>query len=138
MTTKLILKKGRPTKYSTKILTLVMRYTNMCIKKVEFPTIEQLASNLGVGTRTLYDWEKEYPDFSQTLEYLRDSQRHLLITNSLNNKYNSRFATFLLKASHGFSDAKPVFEATQNNYLNISPEVMADALKLMEQHEESI
>jgi hypothetical protein len=42
---------------------------------------------------------------------------------------------FLLKSMHGYNDKTPLYEATQNNYMNISPEVMADALKLMRENE---
>lgn len=128
----LLLKRGRPTKYTTALPDRVNHYTKRCLKKGDFPTIERLAMILGVGTRTIYDWETVYPDFSQTLEKLRDAQRHLLVTNGLNDKWNARFATFLLKASHGFTDAKPMIEATQNNIFNVSPELLADALQIIE------
>lgn len=137
MGSKSIIKFGRPSKYSSRMPRHVMVYTNKCLEKDEFPTIEGLAINLGVGTRTIYDWEKLHEDFLQTTERLRDAQRRLLISNGLNNKYNSRFAEFLLKAIHGVSDSKAVLKATQNNYLNISPELLADALKLTKEKEEA-
>jgi hypothetical protein len=55
----------------------------------------------------------------------------MLITNGLEGKYNSRFAMFLLKASHGMTEKEPLVDATQNNYMNISPELLADALEIM-------
>ena len=131
------LKRGRPTKYTKETPKRVLNYTKSCQENNEFPTIENLSSYLGVGTRTLYSWEEAYPEFQQTMDILRDAQRHLLISGGLTNKYNARFATFLLKASHGFSDAKPVLQATQNNFMNISPELMADALKLMKEKDEN-
>ena len=127
----LVPKLGRPTKYSSRLPQCVTHYTQSCLKDDDFPTIEDLAISLGVGSRTIYDWEKLYPDFSQTLELLRDAQRGMLIKNGLNGKYNTSFAAFLLKAMHGFSDSKPIFEATQNNYMDVSPEVLADALKII-------
>ena len=126
---------GRPTKYSTKIPTRALNYTNSCLKKGIFPSIEGLAINLGVVTRTIYGWEKEYEDFLHTTELLKDIQRDLLIKNGLNGKYSTSFAMFLLKALHGFSDAKPLFEATQNNYMNISPELLAKVLKVMREND---
>ena len=95
-----------------------------------------MADNLGVGTRTLYDWEAEHPELSQTLGKLRDEQKRLLITNGLSGGYNTRFAMFLLKASHGMTEKEPLINATQNSYMNISPELLADALKLMEREDE--
>jgi hypothetical protein len=131
----LTIKFGRPTKYSIKIPARALSYTNSCLKKGIFPSIEGLAINLGVVTRTIYGWEKEYEDFLHTTELLKDIQRDLLIKNGLNGKYSTSFAMFLLKALHGFSDAKPLFEATQNNYMNISPELLAKALKVMREND---
>ena len=124
-------KKGRPTKYNLKLIPRVTAYTKKCLKGGVFPTIEGLAPKLKIGTRTIYDWEKIYPDFSQTIDNLRDTQRELLITNGLKGNYNTRFSMFLLKASHGMTEKEPLVDATQNNYMNISPDLMADALELM-------
>lgn len=130
--------RGRPTKYTTSTIASVRKYTSNCAEQGIFPTIEGLSAILGVGTRTLYDWEAEYPDFSQTLGQLRDTQKELLITKGLTGSYNTRFAMFLLKANHGMTEKDPLVEATQNNYMNISPDLLADALKLMqEQGDES-
>lgn len=127
------LKRGRPTKYTKETPKRVINYTKKCLANDEFPTIEHLASYLGVGTRILYEWEKEYSDFLQTMDMLRDAQRHLLISGGLSNKYNARFAAFLLKASHGLTDATPLVKATQNNTFNVSPDLLADALKIIEE-----
>jgi hypothetical protein len=43
---------------------------------------------------------------------------------------------FLLKANHGMTEKEPLVNATQNSYMNISPDLLADALKLMKQEEE--
>lgn len=88
------LKRGRPTKYTKETPKRVMHYIKKCQQCYDFPTIEHLSSELGVGTRTLYSWETEYPEFQQTMDMLRDAQRHLLISGGLTNKYNSRIATF--------------------------------------------
>lgn len=130
-----IVKRGRPTKYSASLPDRVKKYTNKTLKDGDFPTIEGLALELGVSTRTLYGWETEYPEFLQTMDSLRDAQRDMLQVGGLTGKYNARMAIFLLKASHGLSDATPLLHATQNNYLNISPDVLADALRLMENKE---
>lgn len=127
-----LVKIGRPSKYSPRLKSCVTNYTNLCLKNNNFPTIEGLARSLGISTRTIYGWENEFPEFLHTMEALRDTQRDLLIRNGLSGKYSTSFSIFLLKAIHGFSDFKPIFQATQQNtYMDISPEVMADALKLM-------
>jgi hypothetical protein len=127
--------RGRPSKYSSKTLFRAKNYINNCLENDIFPTIEGLSVYLKVGTRTLYDWEVEYPEFSHTLDKLRDIQKDLLITNGLKGGYNTRFAMFLLKANHGMSEKEPLINATQNSYMNISPEVLADAMKIIENEE---
>lgn len=124
------LRPGRPTKYTRETPRRVMKYIKKCQEKSDFITIEHLASELGVGTRTLYAWEKEYSEFQHTMDMLRDAQRDQLIRGGIQNKYNARFASFLLKANHGMQDRQPPINATQNNTFNISPELLADAIKL--------
>lgn len=136
MSTNSLIKIGRPSKYSSVIPKCAMNYLNLCIKEGVFPTIEGLAIKLGAGTRTIYDWEKAYSDFLQTTQLLRDTQRDLLIRNGLSGKYSTSFSIFLLKSIHGFSDNKSSAGATQNNYMDISPEVLADALKLMHESDQ--
>ncbi len=82
--------RGRPTKYTTSSNRLVRKYTNDCLEKGIFPTFEGLATYLGVETRTLYDWELEHPDLSQTMDKIRDTKKQLLITNGLTGSYNTR------------------------------------------------
>jgi hypothetical protein len=125
------IKRGRPSKYSSRLPARLINYTNECLENGNFPTIEGFSAYLGVGTRTLYDWQTEYPEFLQTMDDLRDTQKHLLISNGLKGDYNTRFSMFLLKANHGMAEKDPLISATQNSYMNISPEVLAEALKLM-------
>ena len=131
-----IIKRGRPTKYSvTGTPERAKKYTQKALDEGNFPTIEGLALELGVSARSLYGWETEYPEFFQTMETLRDAQKHMLTSGGLTGKYNARMAVFLLKASHGLTDTAPPINATQINNMNISPEVLADALKLLEERE---
>lgn len=130
-----IISLGRPTRYVTKFPVCVTDYTNNCLKDSKFPTIEGLAHHLGIGTRTIYDWREQHKDFSQTIETLLDAQKQLLITNGLTGNYNARFAMFLLKANHGMTEKETIVDATQNNYMNISPDLLADALKIMHSQE---
>lgn len=126
-------RRGRPTKFSTRLIEHARDYTKKCIESDKLPTIEGFATEIDVGVRTVYDWELVHKDFSHTMDRLRDAQRQLLVTNGLQGKYNSRFAMFLLKASHGMTEKEPLVEATQNSFMNISPELLADALKILEE-----
>jgi len=124
-------RKGRPTKYNSEKKTRARAYIKKCLKDDNFLTIEELSRKLGVGTRTLYNWEAEYDDFLQTMNTLRDAQREMLINKALEGSYNTRFAMFLLKANHGMREKEPLVDNSQNNFSNISPELLADALTLM-------
>lgn len=126
----IIIKRGRPTKYTKETPKRVINYIKKCTETEEFPTIEQLSTVLGVGTRVLYEWEKDHDEFLHAMDSLRDTQKHLLISGGLCNKYNSRFAAFLLKANHGMTDKNPTVHATQNNTFNISPELLAEAIAI--------
>jgi hypothetical protein len=44
---------------------------------------------------------------------------------------NTRFAMFLLKANHGMAEKDLMIAATQNSFMGISPDLLADALELM-------
>lgn len=125
------MQKGRPTRYTIKLPANVTEYTCKCLEDGKFPTIEGLAQYLGICVRTIYDWEKQHDEFLQTIDTIRDTQKQLLITNGLTGGYNSRFAMFLLKANHGMTEKEPLVDATQNNYMGISPDLLADALRLM-------
>lgn len=136
METKTISNKvGRPTKYTKETPRRVMKYIKNCNQKHKLPTIEDLASELGIGTRTLYAWETEYSEFQQTMDMLRDAQRDQLVRGGLTNKFNSSFAALLLKAKHGFVESKPTINATQNNTFNVSPELLAEAIALTRKNE---
>lgn len=128
---------GRPTKYNNRVNKRVMDYTKNCQENDKFPTIEELASILNVGTRTIYEWIDIYDDFSQTIEMLRDLQRQMLVSKGLKGEYNSRFSIFLLKANHKFRENEPLINTSQNNNFNISPDLLADALKLMREEDGS-
>lgn len=94
---------------------------------------------MNVGTRTIYEWIDIYDDFSQTIEMLRDLQRQMLVSKGLKGEYNSRFSIFLLKANHQFRENELLINSSQNNnYLNISPELLADALRIMREEEGNI
>lgn len=127
----LSLRRGRPTKFTKETPRRVIRYIKDCQNNNDFITIESLASVLGIGTRTIYLWEKEHSKFMQTMDMLRDAQRDQLLQGGLTNKYNARFAAFLLKANHGMQDKAPSVHATQNNTFNVPAEIMADAIKLI-------
>jgi DNA-binding transcriptional regulator YiaG len=116
---------GRPTEYGPELLKKAQEYLANCkdetaqiVKqansekgyemyenklKVKLPSIEGLARFLNVSRSTLYEWEKEYPEFSDILEAIKAEQAERLINNGLSGDYNSTIAKLIL-TKHGYSD----------------------------------
>lgn len=128
----IVVKRGRPTKYSLKMVKNAQKYLKKCIKKDELPTIEELALALKVATRSIYTWTDTHFEFSQTIDLIQDSQRSMLMKKGLSGEYSASMAIFLLKSIHNYRDYTPAFQATQNNY-NLTPEVFADVMKFGEE-----
>lgn len=116
-------KVGRPTKYNPEILKQAQKYISECVDtieqvvtgesekftsykekiKVNLPTIEGLAVYLGLSKDTIYQWEKEHPEFSDVIGVLRGNQVKSLINNGLSGDYNPTIAKVLL-SKHGYSE----------------------------------
>lgn len=56
-------------------------------------------------------------------------QEEYLLTRPFTEKANVLMSMFLLKAKHHYQDEPK--QLTQNNNFNISPDILADAIKLM-------
>lgn len=93
------------------------------------PSLAGLAKRYGMTTATITN-NSHIPQVAQIIETIQTLQEDYLITNGITGKASPAFAQFLLKSKHHYSDDKP--SLTQNNFMNISPEVLSDALKLME------
>lgn len=71
--------------------------------KVKLPTIEGLATFLGVNKTTVYEWESTYIEFSNVLAELRQLQLRKLLAGGLSGDYNSTIAKLIL-TKHGYSE----------------------------------
>lgn len=74
------------------------------VLKVDLPTIEGFALFLGVNKTTLYEWEKEHPEFSNALDKIRVEQQTRLINEGLSGNYNPTIAKLILSSNHGMSE----------------------------------
>ncbi len=122
---------GRPTEYNEEMLKKAQEYIEMCNDdeiektkigrgggevveykiKVKMPTKGGLARFLGVHRDTLYQWSKEYEQFSDIMEQLGAEQEDRLINNGLSGDYNPTIAKVLL-TKHGYREG---IDATTNN-----------------------
>lgn len=73
------------------------------VVRVNLPGIEGLALHLDVSRQTIYEWEKIYPEFSDTLEKIRVLQGKRLIDGSLSGRYNPMISKVLL-TKHGYRE----------------------------------
>lgn len=95
---------GRPTKLTDTTLIEAREYLDSlnASTDTELPTIEGLALHLHISRETVYEWEKETPDFSDIVKELRSKQAQKLIQNALSNKYNASIAKLILSGKHGY------------------------------------
>ena len=109
---------GRPKLYSEEILQKTKDYIENCkdipedkengIKKVvNLPSIEGLAYEIKISKETIYQWCKEYPEFSDVIDDLRAKQAKSLINNGLSGDYSQVISKVLL-TKHGYIDKQDV------------------------------
>jgi hypothetical protein len=128
--TKLIIRE-KQTKITTK--QLIEDYKNYISHLSEFPDTMPSIVNFcilsGLNSTYIYELATQNSKLTEILNNIKELQENYLLTNGIINKTNSNLTIFLLKAKHNYKDNSQKLE--QNNYLNISPEVLSDALKLM-------
>ena len=100
---------GRPTDYSEDMQAKADEYVTGGYNSVgdAVPSIAGLACELGVNRSTLYEWKREYRQFSDTLDLLMAFQERLSLSGGLRGDMNSTIVKLLL-ANHGYSDRQAV------------------------------
>lgn len=125
------MKRGRPTKYDSIFTEKVEEYLSEHVDetydnkiKVDLPTIEGFALYIGVNKTTLYEWDKKYPEFSNSLNKILVEQQKRLINNGLSGDYNSTIAKLILSSNHGMSD-----RVENKTEVTIPKPILSDVLK---------
>jgi len=109
---------GRPTTYSEEIILKAEEYLSNCKdteedkenhikKKVKLPSIGGLAVYLNIARSTIYEWAKEYSEFSDILERLLAIQEERLLNNGLSGEYAPTITKVIL-TKHGYIDKQDV------------------------------
>ena len=102
---------GRPSKYEDKTpeewVSLVDKYIKSCVdedKKVNLPTVQGLAYELGLHKDTINEWCKEHKEFSVAITKIKNKQCKELVNKGLEGSYNPTIAKLLLSANHGMAE----------------------------------
>lgn len=93
------------------------------------PTIGGYCLTAGISQQNILEYTTKYPEVNEIINFISELQREFCLVNGITQKINPIFSMFLLKSKHGFKDNPQ--QLTQNNYMNISPDVLRDALKMM-------
>lgn len=95
---------GRPTKYTPELQPLIEEYLSMCTaENMKLPTVEGLCLKLDITRETAYQWGREYPEFSDTLELIKVKQKEMLTEIGIfgGKEINANIVALFLKANHG-------------------------------------
>ena len=98
---------GRPTKYKPEIFVKIKEYLSMCGRnQTSLPSIEGLANYLDITRETIYQWDKKYPEFSDTIKKILSKQKQQLMDDGMygGKEVNAAMAIFLLKVNHGMQE----------------------------------
>jgi hypothetical protein len=94
------------------------------------PTIVGYCLEVGIPNSNILEYTAKYPEVNQIVNNIVDLQQAFCLENGITQKVNPIFSMFLLKSKHNYRDIPS--NLTQNNtYMNISPDVLKDALALM-------
>ena len=93
------------------------------------PNETRYCLEVGVSETHILEYATKFPEVADILGHIFDLQKAFCIEKGIRQEVNPIFAMFLLKAKHNFRDSPQ--QLTQNNYMNISPDVLRDALTLM-------
>lgn len=94
--------------------------------KVKLPTIEGFARFIDVNKTSLYEWEKQHPEFSNALDKIRTEQHDRLINSGLSGDYNSTIAKLVLSSNHGYREKSDV--TTDDEPINYDVKALADKI----------
>jgi len=99
---------GRPTKYNDDLQAHADRYIfDYAEQEDVIPSAAGLCVWLGISRSTLHEWERHYPEFSNTLAAIKELQEKTALNKGLTGAFNSTIVKLVL-ANHGYSDRQAV------------------------------
>lgn len=117
---------GRPTKYNAELQAKADEYIfNWQELGDVIPSRVGLCCYLGIDKTTSYDWERIYPEFSNTLRNIDTMQERIAVNGGMKGEFNS-VITKLVLANHGYSDKQAVDHTSSDK--SMSPAAQGDAV----------
>lgn len=93
------------------------------------PTLAGYCLKAGIFQSNLIDYRAKWTEVDQLCEFIETLQEDFAIQTGMTTK-NGNFAKFLLQSKHKYQDTPT--QLTQNNSFNITPDILQDALSLMD------
>lgn len=126
------MKTGRPTEYKPGVIDEINEYLKSAVpENQQIPTIERIALKLGINRDTLYEWAKVHPEFSDTIEKVKATQKDLLIQTGIfgGKEINATIIALLLKVNHDMVEVQKtdITSAGQPIYGGKSTENLPDS-----------
>lgn len=99
---------GRPSKYNPELQAQADRYIYDYAEQEDvIPSAAGLCVWLGISRPTLHEWDRAYPEFSNTLAAIRELQEKVALNKGLTGAFNSTIVKLVL-ANHGYSDKQEI------------------------------
>lgn len=121
---------GRPSKYNE----AMQKEADSYLLRLEelkhvVPSRAGLCCFLGISRSTSHEWEKTYPDFSDTLANIEVMQEHLALNGGLSNALNSTIVKLVL-ANHGYSDKSAIDHQSSDSSMSPKAGITVDEATL--------
>ena len=110
-------KVGRPSKYNVAMQARADDYVANWSDRDNIPSRAGLCCWLGIARSTSFEWELEYPGFSDTVKAVEVLQEYILLNKGVTGEFNASVAKLLLNA-HGYSERQAVDHTTAGESLN--------------------
>jgi hypothetical protein len=86
---------------------------HLIVEPANYPTFEKFAFDISVCVDTLHEWKKVHKEFSESYTLALNLQKNILMTNGLNESYNSNFAKFVATNCHGMRDRTEIINTDE-------------------------
>lgn len=127
---------GRPSKYNDELQAKADGYLFKLEElKHVVPSRAGLCCYLGITRSTIYEWEKTYPSFSDTLQAVDVMQEHMALNGGLNSALNSTIVKLVL-ANHGYSDRQALDLKSSDGSMTPKSITTIDPLEAARQYQE--